>query len=131
MVDLKEKLKKSEFAIAKTIVKLDNLEQTNRRNNLRIEGIPEMKGENTDQIVCRLASEFLGVEIGERDIDCSHRVGKPNAEKPRTIIVRFTTYNVRKQIFKNRIKLKHIKDRQIYVNEDLTKSRFHLSRYVL
>ncbi len=51
IVDLKENLKKSEFAIAETTVKLDNLEQTNRRNNLRIEGFPEMKEENTDQNV--------------------------------------------------------------------------------
>ncbi len=48
IVDIKEKLKKSEFAIAETTVKLENLDQTNKRNNLRIEGIPKMKGENTD-----------------------------------------------------------------------------------
>ncbi len=47
-------------------------------------------------VTIRLASEFLGVVIGERDIDSSHRVAEPNAEKPRTIIVWFTTYNVRK-----------------------------------
>ncbi len=127
IVDLKETLKKSEFAIAETTVKLDNLEQTNRRNNLRIEDISEMTGENTNQILCGLASEFLGVEIGERDLDSSHRVGKPNAEKSRTIIVRLTTYNIKKQIFKNIIKLKNIKDRQIYVNEDSTRSRFDLA----
>ncbi len=70
---------------------------------------------------------MLGVEIGETLIDSSHRVGKPNAEKPRKISVLFTTYNVRKQIFKNRNQPKNIKDRQIYINEDLTKSRFDLS----
>ncbi len=56
IVDLKEKLKKSEVALAETTVKLENPEQTSRRNNLRIVGISETKGENTDQIVCRLAS---------------------------------------------------------------------------
>ena len=60
----------------------DSLEQYSRRNSLRISGIPEEPGENTDQRVIQLAGG-LGVDINPEDIDRSHRIGKLEQDRPR------------------------------------------------
>ena len=55
--------------------KSDDSEQYSRRNCVRIFGFPESKGENTDDIVLKLAKEKLGINIDVSDIDRSHRTG--------------------------------------------------------
>ena len=54
----------------------DSLEQYSRRNSLRIAGIPEEEGEETDKIVLGLAAN-LNIELNQTEIDRSHHVGKP------------------------------------------------------
>ena len=58
-------------------------------------------------------------EITHQDIDSSHRLGnrKLDKNKPRPIIVKFSRYNVRAKIFKNKRKLKR---KRITVMESLT-----------
>ena len=63
--------------------KVKDSEQYSRRNCLRIFGIPETKGEKTDDIVLKLAKEKLGVEIDINDIDRSHRTGSMNTSEQR------------------------------------------------
>ena len=54
----------------------DQAEQYSRRNCLRISGIPEETGENTDNIVLRIANDIES-DVRPQDIDRSHRVGNP------------------------------------------------------
>ena len=51
----------------------------------------------------------------------SHRIGKQR-DKPRQIIVKFTNHNTKVKILKKRKDLKN-KGSQIYINEDITKTR--------
>jgi hypothetical protein len=127
---LKGKLQDKNNEVVDLNFKIELLDQASRRNILRIEGIPENKGESTDAEVRRLAGEFLGVELKEGDIDSSYRIGKPKKGNSRTILVNFATYQAKRAMYKNRIKLKGIKDRKIYVNEDLTKSRHEIAYQV-
>ena len=89
----------------------DSLEQYNRRISLRIAGIPEEEGEETNKIVLGLAAN-LNIELNQTKIDRSYHVGKqvpigPAARGPmerrcRNIIVKFVSYNARDCLFKVR-----------------------------
>lgn len=110
---------------------LDELQQYSRRNSVRIAGIPETPGENTDDIVIDVANRLIGTNINIDNIDRSHRVGKPNQanDKPRVIIVKLTSYKVREKLIKGRKNLrKNPESKSIYINEDLTSKRANLAR---
>lgn len=84
--------------------KIQQLEAYSRRNNLTITGVPETDGENTDQIVLDVAKS-AGVMLSPDDIDVSHRVGRSgttNNNKPRSLIVKFLSHNVREKLFSAR-----------------------------
>ncbi len=126
-------------------VKVDALEQYSRRNNVRISGVPECDGENTDEIVKSIAKS-LGVEV---DIDVSHRVGPvkslPTAPA-RPIIVKLKSRRSKAELMSTK---KHLRSTSlpqlnanwpsvstqkqpkpmIYINEDLTKLRASLASF--
>lgn len=54
---------------------LNNLEQYSRRECVEISGIPEVKDENTDDIVIKLGS-LIGLHLAKNDISVSHRLPK-------------------------------------------------------
>ncbi len=97
----------------------DELEQYGRRNAVRIwsKAMPEHPGEDTDKLVLEYA-EKVGVDLPPEYIGRSHRVGRPAPGKTRPIIVKFTTYNMRRKVFDAR---KNCQD--VYVSEDLTRLR--------
>lgn len=103
----------------------DMQEQYSRRNCLRISGVPEKVNENTDQLVLSLAEE-LNVQLVLSDIDRSHRVGK-QTRGGRKIIVKFTTYRARQNLFSQRKKLSETTNWSgVFINEDLTARRSKL-----
>lgn len=117
---------------AKLSAKMDDLEQYSRRSCVRIAGIAETTGENTDDIVLGLANR-LNLDINLRDIDRSHRVGPARAtaggsseSKPREIIVKFKTSQARLALLKGRATLRQNREK-IFINEDLTQTRKNLS----
>ena len=103
----------------------DAAEQYSRRNSLRIAGIPESLGEDTDEQVLDLARD-IDVDISISDIDRSHRVGKPRTDKPRDIIVKFATYRARRKMHKARATTKDRGRKGVFLNEDLTRARSRL-----
>lgn len=123
---LKDDIKKLENTCKSNI---DDLEQYSRRSCVRISGIKEEEGENTDELVLDLARR-VSADIRPEDLDRSHRVGRPrevsqNANtlpRPREIIVKLTNYRARMQLLKGRAFLRSTKAR-IFINEDLTSAR--------
>ncbi|XP_071050802.1 uncharacterized protein [Onthophagus taurus] len=102
--------------------KIDELEQYTRKDNLRVYGIKELKGENTNELIMNVCREKMGINIQSSDISTSHRLRAPeNGIKP--IIVRFTRRDVKKQIFNFKKKLKGT---QIVIKEDLTARKAQL-----
>ncbi|KAL8585746.1 hypothetical protein ACOMHN_040528 [Nucella lapillus] len=87
--------------------KVDELEQYGRRNSVRINGVPETEGENTDEVIRRIAKE-IGVDLNDSVIGRSHRVGR-KAEggmvTTRAIIVKFTSYRHKQHLFAAKKKL--------------------------
>ncbi|CAB4025447.1 Hypothetical predicted protein, partial [Paramuricea clavata] len=116
-------------------LEIDNLEQYGRRNCLLFHGVKEQEGaatrsqtENTDAIVVSIMKEKLGLEISEADLDRSHRLGRkvPNVQsrpRPRPIIVKFLSYNIRSQVYRNKRILKGL---GLGISESLTKKHAEL-----
>ena len=95
---LKEELKA-------TKQKMNELEQYSRRNCLIISGLPESSGEDVSKLVKQLC-RAAGVDIDTIDIDAAHRLGKPTKSKPRNVIVKFTTFVKRQQLYAARKQLR-------------------------
>ena len=99
--------------------RLDDQEQYTRRNCLLLHGVKEEKNEDTDQSAVDIINKDVDVEISEKDLDRSHRLGKPRAPvgKPRPIIIKFSRYNVRHLVFKSKKKLE---GKGVAITESLT-----------
>ena len=104
----------------------DEAEQYSRRNCLIFHGIEESENENTNDKIMALCEQKLKVKVDCKDIDRSHRLGPRKDKKSRGVIVKFTSYNTREQIYRNRKKLRGSKDGAIFVHESLTKYRSEL-----
>lgn len=139
--DLQQKLKKKDTEISKLNMTIENmsrevqsannsinnLEQYSRRSCIRIFGVEENPGEDTDAIVAEIIRDQVGVSLESRDIDRSHRTGKmpkPSSAatpgKPprhRAIIVKLSSYKKRRDILGNR---KNLKGTGMSIVEDLT-----------
>ena len=142
---LKEEISnlKSQAAALKTqeikdSIKVDELEQYGRRQNLEIVGVPEKENENTNAIVLEVA-KMLDVDIMSSHISTSHRLPKKKASSRNNsgsspIIVRFTSRDIKNQIYANRkmarfVDLKNFSvsdTKNIFVNENLTPTRKQL-----
>ncbi len=101
---------------------LEDVMQYVRRNTLVITGLPEQRGENTDEVIKNFTASKLDIVVKDADIDRSHRLGKPSG-KSRPIIVKLTSYNMRAKIMKARKKLK---GQGIGIHEHLTPFTRHL-----
>lgn len=102
--------------------KIRTLEDRNRRNNLRIDGIGETEGENSEEIEDKVQRLFKNRLIITKDIDIEriHRMGPYTAQddaRPRTIIFKLLNYKDKLLILKNANRLK---DTNIYINEDFS-----------
>ena len=82
----------------------------------------EKDGEDTDAIVMDTARK-LNVPLDEKQIGRSHRVGRRVPGKPRAIIVKFTSYNMRRKFYQAR---KRTTGSGVFISEDLTKRRSNI-----
>ena len=107
----------------------EELEQYGRRLFLRIDGVPTVKDESSDDVLDFTKSLFKEAKVAVPDnvLDRAHRIGPSYTDriknkKCKSIIVRFITFRHRTLFYKARKKLKH----GFKVKLDLTKSRFNL-----
>ncbi|XP_065674042.1 uncharacterized protein LOC136090987 [Hydra vulgaris] len=93
-------------------------EDRNRRNNLRLDGLPESRDEKdwekTKEKVRKLFAENLNIKR-EIKIERAHRVGVSNENRERTIVMKLHDYEDKKTITDNASKLKGT---NIFINED-------------
>ena len=126
-----EGLEASEKIADKTIhdleEKYDDIEQYSRKFNLEILGIPERKEEDITQIILDLA-EAIDADVREEDIDICHRLYKAEG-KARPIIVKFTNYDSKYEMYSKRLRLRKVDNREkfgverVFINENLTSRR--------
>ena len=104
--------------------RINDLEQYGRRNNLRINGIPEDTDvEETAERTTRKVAETLNrvivdLNLAKCDFDIAHRLGQRGPGSCRPVIVKFQSRMKRDIVLRNR---KLFKGSNIYMNEDLTR----------
>ena len=91
----------------KESVKLDDIEQYGRRQNIEIVGVPMRDGEDTNAIV-REVGNLLNVEVLPCHISTFHRLPvNPKNTNP-SIIARFVNRDIRNKLFADRKLLRSI-----------------------
>lgn len=107
--------------------KIDVLEQQLKNNKLRFYGIPEVRSENLVEIIVEFCKHTLHLKIDPNDISRCQRVGKfktTEKNKNRAILVTFSTYLKRMEVFKSK---RSLKNTNYFIGEDLT--RIRLNKY--
>ena len=74
---------------------VDRQEQYSKQNCLLIHEINEGNQENTYDLALEIFREKLDIELIQRDLDRTHRIGKNDkrSNQPRPVIVKFIRYN--------------------------------------
>ena len=122
IAELKSTINGLDARVDKVETVLDHKEQYSSRNRLLIHDFDKKNLENTDDVVINILKKEMNEEVTHRDIDNTHCLvnQKPDKNKPQRIIIKFSRYNVRAKILKNKRKLK---GKQMSVTKSLTKGR--------
>ena len=116
--------------------KIDDNESYHRRQSLRIIGIPlnkngvkEIESECLNKVKAEVVK--LGVNLSKCEFDRAHRIGAIKKDRagnvlPNPMIVRFSSWRVRTEVYRNRIKKGNVR---FYI--DLTKRRFLLKQQAM
>ena len=125
--DLNSKIAKLEqnhcYEINMVNQKLRDLEDRSRRNNLRIDGVPESDKESWDDTESKINDLLKDkLDLEGIDIERAHRGKLTKYQKdnnqPRTIVMKLLNYKDKVKILKN---ARRLKDTGIYINEDFSK----------
>ena len=111
---------------------INELEQYSRKNCINIAGVKEKDRESV-RALTKDIGRAVGVNLADNDIDTAHRLGRQADGKDRPIIVKFTTFDKRQELYQARRKLRtasapvdsSLSDaelRQIFVSDSLTKA---------
>lgn len=107
--------------------RIDDQEQYSRRNCLVLHNVPEHPGEDPYKCVEGFFKEKLGVNVGKQFLDRVHRLNtrnKPKTEQQgRPMIVKFSHYHKREEVFNNK---KLLKGSNVSITESLTQARLSL-----
>ena len=112
--------------------KLNEMEQYNRKTNIRINGIPEVGIETAEdttlKVIETINNTFKDINLRSEHVNIAHRLGmkKANAhhtKSPRQIIVKFHSRMKRDELLKRR---RELKGTNIYISEDLTPINQHV-----
>ena len=99
--------------------KLRSLEDRNKRNILRVEGVTENDNETWEESESKvkdLIKERMGIDE-ELKIERAHRIGKKENRKKRAIIFKLESWKQKEIILKKTNKLKNT---GLYINEDFS-----------
>lgn len=105
-------------------MRMDNLMQAEKVNNVCVYNLMEMQEENLMENLLEIFNENMKVKVNKSDIVKCYRVGV-KGKNPRPVIIRFERYQTKLTILKNCGRLNGTK---IGIAEDLTKRRLELYR---
>ena len=139
LVDVKRDVKKVEFDTEDLKKQLLYLEAYSRRENLKFAGIPErlpenhglgQQIENTMDLVYDFMEKQLKMDKPRARIEFQrvHRLGKPNGKGPRLIIARFLRFSDREEVLNQARANPGLKEKDMYVFDDLPKDLYDLRK---
>jgi len=98
-------------------IRCNELNDLQRRNNLRIDGLPEVDAETPEQTAVSVTSLLQEkLELPSLSMESAHRMGQRQENRPRPVVVKFKRQVDRDAALRHGKKLKGTK---IYLNEDL------------
>ena len=123
----------------KMMSEIELLENYNRRENIRIVGLPEsvsdengkFRGESCEETLQKVVelAKLSGAEVTRNDISIAHRLPGPKG-RPRPVFVRFSRRMARLDILRKKKNLRdNDKTKSISVFEDLTQPRVQFLIY--
>ncbi|KAG5869314.1 hypothetical protein JTB14_001637 [Gonioctena quinquepunctata] len=114
-----------QLASIETALKISDLEQHQRINSIRIQGLrEEADNEYLLENTLQFFEHSLNISCTKQEIDSIFRInGRQDVAKPRPIIVKFVTNFKKNEIIGAR---KLLKNKNISVFEDLSKKKFQL-----
>ena len=86
-------------------MKIRDMENYSRRDNMEISGVPETKSDAIREVCKRIFTESLKITTGIELVRC-HRVGRVRDGFVRPILVRFRFHEDKEAIMKNRVMLR-------------------------
>ena len=111
--------------------KLTELEDRSRRNNVRIDSIPEISNEtweSCEEKVRKIIKNKLDI-TDDIELDCCHLMGKfqRNKSKPQTVVCKFLRSKDKHKVLQNAKKLQNT---GIFIYEDFSNATMELIRSI-
>lgn len=101
-------------------VKANYNEQYSRKNNIKIYGIQETKGENIVDVIKSTLKKKGGVDIDPRDIEAVHRIPGSRPHAPRPILMKMRNNDKKAHIMRHRSAVKDSPG-NVRLGDDVTK----------
>lgn len=108
-------------------IKMKNLEQYSRKNNVEVSGVPASNGENVKQLVKDIGAA-INVVVREEDVMAAHRVPTYNREKAPSLIIQLHNRTLRDNWLKGFKDLKNLTANKI--NNSFPQSRVYVSEHL-
>lgn len=108
--------------------KIKSMEEHKKQNNIIFFGIKEeQRSESPIEAVIKVLGKDMSIHINSSEINNAFRLGEKKDNKPRPILVTFTTKWRRNEVLRNKRKL----DPEVYVKEDLSKETLEKRKQLL
>lgn len=108
--------------------KIELMENQKRKNNVIFFGMKEeQNNESPIESITKLLEKNMNIYIKPQEINNAYRLGAKKDNKPRPILVTFTTNWRKQEILRNKKKL----DQEIYIKEDLSKETLEKRKELL
>lgn len=107
--DLKKSTNDTTDKLSSMEGRLNDAEDRSRRCNLLFYGVTEKSDEtwaDSEKLVTDICKNHINIDLGPRDIERAHRIGKIQPGKHRPIIVNFAQFKTKESILSNGFKLK-------------------------
>lgn len=105
------------------MMECDETETRSRRNMLLFHGIPEAKNEKSVQVAVNIGIKLDMPELKSDDIQRAHRLGRASTTKPRPLVVKFCSQELRDRVWFAKTALK---GSGVTLSEFLTRRRHNL-----
>lgn len=108
--------------------KIKSMEEEKRKNNIIIFGVKELQhDESPIETVIKVIEKDMNISITPNEIYNAYRLGEKKDNKPRPILVTFTTKWRRVEVLRNKKKL----NSDIYIKEDFSRETLEKRKQLL
>ena len=105
--------------------RLRQLEDRSRRRNMRLEGLAEASGENSEILQVKIQS-IIGEKLQlNPELEIVHRLGTKVGSRPRSVMIRFKNFSDRQACSKA---APNLRGTNLYLNDDVSKATLDIRK---